>query len=109
MALVGHGSSISADSKLFYFQNIPVVGESEEVCTSYALFALERTTKLTGKHSASLKGDCMIKLIPLDWERLPTARHIASGLAEMPVFGVLETAEQEVEGEGGFTEAERDE
>jgi hypothetical protein len=82
---------------------MPVVGELEEVCTSYAVFALGRTTKLTGKHSATSRGDSMIELIPLDWERLPTVHHIASGLAEMSVFGVLETAEQEVEGERNFT------
>ncbi|CAM1505591.1 Fc.00g112280.m01.CDS01 [Cosmosporella sp. VM-42] len=75
------------NNNILAYRYIPAVGEPGKADAEYPILAphekVSKTNKVleTSNASVSVKG--------LDWESLPTLHHVASGLANIPIYSVL--------------------
>lgn len=91
----------SDDDGIIVYRYIPRVGDRGKADTEHAVFVPHaEESKVVPSKVKSVKkaSNASVKLDGLDWEALPTLHHVASRLAEIPIYEVV--AAKIVEGEG---------
>lgn len=96
------------DQGVLVYRYIPAVGREGRADAEYAVFVprgkgseVARTRTVFKAKRASFRFD------EKDWDALPTLHHVAAGLAEMPVYEMIEAKVVEGEGVEDVGQAER--
>jgi len=115
----------SPDDGMLMYRYVPAVGEPGKADAEYAVFdpyvaggklAAATETQTGHGEDAETKACKPVKLVakkasvkfqPRSWKELPTIHHIAQGLAEVPVYEVLEATVEEVPTVGDVRGARR--
>ncbi|KAG9549043.1 hypothetical protein KCU79_g14600, partial [Aureobasidium melanogenum] len=100
------------DNGLFMYRYVPAVGEPGKVDAEYAVFDEyeKKTPSSTGAQQEAQEQttkSAIIKFLPGDWNSLPTLHHIAQGLADVPIYGIVEATVKEVPSVGDVRGARR--
>jgi hypothetical protein len=93
---------------LFVHRYVPAVGKPGETDAEYTVFIEDglATTSQTVERTLRASSS-QIKIDAGDWENLPTLHHIASWLAEMPIFSIVEAKTEEAYGIADLSQARR--
>jgi acetoacetate decarboxylase len=87
------------DDGLFIYRYVPAVGAPGTADAEYAVFVDKNSRSCPDVKKRTLKArSAKINMNGRDWDSLPTLHHVAAGLAEVPVYEILEA--KIVEGEG---------
>ena len=102
------------DDGMLMYRYVPAVGEPGKADAEYAVFDpyvpggkpaaatitqnghVEEAGSKASKGSKMVAKKASVKFQPRSWKELPTIHHIAQGLAEVPVYEVLEATVEEV-------------
>lgn len=112
------------DNGMFMYRYVPAVGEPGKADAEYAVFEefekkeaaseakqgeQEAPSKFSseGEKASQTAKSASIKFSPGDWNSLPTIHHIAQGLADVPVYEILEAMVKEVPSVGDVRGARR--
>jgi hypothetical protein len=94
------------------YRYVPAVGKPGQADAEYAVLMREgeaapasSTPRVLEKTSRS--EESRIEFVPTDWQSLPTLHHIVSGLAEIPVYEIVEAKVEEGHGVDDLSNAER--
>lgn len=100
------------DNGLFMYRYVPAVGEPGKADAEYAVFdEYEKKTPSSAEAQQEVQDQttksATIKFLPGDWNSLPTLHHIAQGLADVPIYGIVEATVKEVPSVGDVRGARR--
>lgn len=96
------------DNGLLVYRYVPAVGQRGVADAEYPVFIdkhladTERVVEKTQRASAG-----RVEVQAGNWDSLPTLHHITAGLAEVPVYGVLEAKTEEGRGVEDLSQARR--
>lgn len=93
---------------LLVYKYVPAVGKKGIADAEYAVFIPSKTATTTRIADMTVRSATgTIEADAGDWETLPTLHHIAEGLAEVPIYGVIEAKIEEGHGVEDLSQAER--
>lgn len=114
------------DNGMFMYRYVPAVGEPGKADAEYAVFEeFEKTNDTPEKPEQDEQGDvaskfsvkgenasqtarsASVRFSPGTWQSLPTLHHITQGLADVPVYEILEATVKEVPSVGDVRRARR--
>ncbi|KAG9930336.1 FAD/NAD(P)-binding domain-containing protein, partial [Aureobasidium melanogenum] len=100
------------DNGLFMYRYVPAVGEPGKADAEYAVFdEYEKNTPSSAgaqqEAQDQITKSATIKFSAGDWNSLPTLHHIAQGLADVPIYGIVEATVKEVPSVGDVRGAKR--
>lgn len=96
------------DNGLFVYRYIPAVGQPGVADAEYPVFIdkhLANTERVVEKAQRASAG--RVEVQAGDWDSLPTLHHISAGLAEVPIYAVLEGKTEEGSGVEDLSQARR--
>ncbi|KAI5212844.1 FAD/NAD(P)-binding domain-containing protein [Aureobasidium subglaciale] len=100
------------DNGMFMYRYVPAVGEPGKADAEYAVFdEYEKKAPSTSESQQDMQDQmtksATIKFSAGDWNSLPTLHHIAQGLADVPIYGIVEATVKEVPSVGDVRGARR--
>jgi hypothetical protein len=96
------------DDGFFIHRYLPAVGKPGEVDAEYTVFVEDGLATTPQIVTRTLRASSSrIKIDAGDWTTLPTLHHIASGLAEIPIFSIVEAKTEEACGVADLSQARR--
>ena len=100
------------DNGLFMYRYVPAVGEPGKADAEYAVFdEYEKKAQAPAEPQQEVQDQttksATIKFSAGDWNSLPTLHHIAQGLADVPIYGIVEATVKEVPSVGDVRGARR--
>ncbi|SPO06393.1 related to salicylate 1-monooxygenase [Cephalotrichum gorgonifer] len=101
------GPTTPSNQGTFVYRYVPAVGARGEAYGEYPVFISNEheTARVVEK---TLRGtDQRVVIQSGDWDSLPTLHHIASGLADVPIYQVIEAKQEQGHGMDGFSHAVR--
>ncbi|SPQ25597.1 7a670087-64cf-4642-92ed-d5e6b981557a [Thermothielavioides terrestris] len=102
----GMGPLPKEDGTLVY-RYVPAVGKPGEADAEYAVLVREGATTPPRVEKRRRSAEARLEFSPGTWDSLPTLHHIASALAEMPIYGVVEAKVEEGHGVDDLSSAQR--
>ena len=106
----GHpGPPKPVEEGTMFYRYIPAVGKPGEADAAYPVLIREGNGDSTAwaVEKTSQAQDSRLEFMEGDWQTLPTLHHIAAGLAEMPVDGIVEVKVEEGRGVDDLANAQR--
>jgi acetoacetate decarboxylase len=91
------------------YRYVPAVGKPGEADAAYAVLVREGQGSSVPRvvEKTCRTQDARLEFTEGDWETLPTFHHVAAGLAELPVYGIVEAKMEEGLGVDDLGNAER--
>jgi hypothetical protein len=100
------------DNGLLMYRYVPAVGEPGKADAEYAVFdEYEKKAQSSAEPQQEVQDQttksATIKFSAGDWNSLPTLHHVAQGLADVPIYGIVEATVKEVPSVGDVRGARR--
>jgi hypothetical protein len=91
------------------YRYVPAVGKPGQADAAYPVLIREGAAGSTPRvvEKTTYFKEAEVKCTAGDWQTLPTLHHIAAGLAEIPIYGVIEAKVEGGRGVDPFANAER--
>lgn len=91
-----------------WYRYVPAVGRPGEADAEYAVMARDGASKTARKvERVRRTRNARLEFEQGDWPSLPTLHHIAAGLAEIPVYGIVEAKMEEGVGVDDLSHVQR--